>query len=230
MQRFVIGNWKSYKSLSDARAWLAEFAEVYQPSMDTTVIIAPSFVCLDGLAADLHSLRLENVVLAAQDVSPFPKGAYTGAVAADMIKGLARYAIVGHAERIRYFHETPQDVVSKVNEAAEAGLIPIVCIAAPSDLTQLRALQDCDCDRLLIAYCPSEVLTLRVAAAPQAVAKAVAEIRHKGFVWPVVYGGAVDSGNASQYMGLAGVFGLFVGSASLEAASFAAICRAVAGG
>jgi len=57
------------------------------------VVIAPSFICLAQLAVHVKELGLVRVSLAAQDVSPFPKGGYTGAIAADMVRGLADYVM-----------------------------------------------------------------------------------------------------------------------------------------
>jgi triosephosphate isomerase (TIM) len=225
MQRFVIGNWKSYKSLADARLWLDEFAVLYRPVSGLSVIIAPSFICLDGLAAALRESALPNVFLAAQDISPFPKGAYTGAVAADMVKGMVDYVIIGHSERRRYFHETHQDIVNKVSEAVDAGLAPIVCIDKPEELLQLGALQDMDCEKMIIAYGPVDALNFRIPESPNQVGKAAGLIARMGPARPIVYGGAVAVENARQYAAIAGISGLFIGTASLEASSLAAICK-----
>lgn len=88
MKRFVIGNWKCHKTLADARSWFEEFARLYLPIPEVSVILAPSFVCMESISEYVRRLNLKDVFLAAQDISPFPKGAYTGAVAADMVKGM----------------------------------------------------------------------------------------------------------------------------------------------
>ncbi len=115
MIRYVIGNWKCHKDRQMARDWFDEFARIYRPVDDVEIIISPTFVCLEGIAEYLRKLGLKNVSLAAQDVSSFPKGAYTGAVAADMIKEMVDYVIIGHSDRRRYFHETSHDVANKFN-------------------------------------------------------------------------------------------------------------------
>jgi len=226
MQRFLIGNWKSYKSLADAGKWLDEFAALYQPVTGLSVVIAPSFVCLDGLAGYLRELALPNVFLAAQDISPFPKGAYTGAVAADMVKGMVDYVIIGHSERRRYFHETAQDIVNKVHETEDAGFVPIVCIDKPEELMQLEAIRDMDCENMIIAYSPVDALNFRIPESPKEVGKAAGLIAERRLTKTIVYGGSIDVENARQYVNIAGISGLFVGTASLQASSFAAICNA----
>jgi triosephosphate isomerase len=231
MSRFVIGNWKSYKSLADATKWLEEFATLYRPVPGLSVIIAPSFIYLAGFADALRRSNLSDVSLAVQDISPFPKGAYTGAVAADMVKGMAEYVIIGHSERRRYFHETMQDIINKVQETIDAGLVPIVCIDKPEELLQLKAaLQDMDSDseKMIIAFSPVDALNFRIPQSPEEIVKAASEIARMEPARPIVYGGAVDVENARQYAALEGISGLFVGTASLEAASFAAICKGFA--
>ncbi len=138
----------------EARAWFGEFARLYRPQPDLEVIIAPSFICIEPLSRLVPALDLEHVSLAAQDISPFPLGSYTGAVAADMVKDMVDYVIIGHSERRRYFHETSQDTGNKLSEAADAGLIPIVCIDSPYTMSQLMALNDVDCPEMVIAYGP----------------------------------------------------------------------------
>ncbi|MBU3983232.1 MAG: triose-phosphate isomerase, partial [Proteobacteria bacterium] len=88
VKKYVIGNWKCNKGATEAKSWFSEFARRYRPVEGLTVIVAPSFICLQSLSQYVYALGLENVSLAAQDISPFPKGSYTGAVAADMVKDM----------------------------------------------------------------------------------------------------------------------------------------------
>jgi triosephosphate isomerase (TIM) len=228
MKRFVIGNWKCHKTLADARVWFDTFAGMYEPVADVWVILAPSFVSVDGISEYVRGLGLQGVSLAVQDISPFPQGAYTGAVAADMVKGMVEYVIVGHSDRKRYFHETNQDVVNKVHEVADAGLTPLVCVDEPNLISQLSPLNDIDCEKMIIAYSPVDALNFRIPQSPENVVKVAGEIAQILPHRPIVYGGSINPENARQYARLPGIAGLFVGAESLEAASFAAICKVMA--
>lgn len=228
MQRFVIGNWKCHKSTTDGQSWLDRFGGLYRSHPEVEVILAPSIISLENIALHLSTLQLANVSLAAQDVSPFPKGSYTGAVAADMIRSSASYVIIGHSERDRYFRETGQDVANKITEAADSGLIPIVCVEETTYVPRLSTLVDIECERALVAYTPVDALNFNIAESPEKVAETVGRIHSKFPLWPVVYGGALGDENVENYLRLEELAGVFLGSASLEVDVFAGICNRAA--
>jgi triosephosphate isomerase len=227
MTRYVLANWKSHKTMAEAESWLARFSQLYQPDPQVQVILAPAFVFLAPMRQLLQKQGPPPLALAVQDLSPFPLGAYTGAVAAEMVRGLAEYALVGHAERRRYFHETNQDVANKVSEAAATGIRPIVCVDRPYARAQLAALNETETAELLIGYGPVEAIGIAVAQSPEKAAGAIREISDIIPDRPILYGGSVTAANAGIYMKLAGVRGLMVGTGSLDAEEFAEICRIV---
>ena len=225
--KYIIGNWKSNKSLKSAQKWFAKFADLYKPADGLEVIVAPPFICLCSLSEYVQSLGLKNVSLAAQDVSPFPKGSYTGAVAADMVREMVDYVIIGHSERRRYFRETSQDTANKMAETVAAGLKPIVCIDQPYAMSQLTALNDIDCQELLIAYGPTEATMVRIPEQVERVAEAARFISQIQANRPVLYGGSLMVENVDEYVTIPELSGLFVGQSSLDAESFATICNKV---
>lgn len=227
-RRLVVANWKSHKTADEARSWLDAFASGYVASPDLEIVIAPTVLCLESVARHLTELQLAGVSLAAQDVSPFPRGGYTGAVAADMLKGLADYVIVGHSDRRRYFHESVVDVTNKVTEVIDAGLRPIVCVDRPYAVSQLSSLADLDTGRTLVAYSPVDALSFRIPESPDTVCEAAEAIAN---VFPgraIIYGGSLTAENSGDYLRLACLAGIFVGSASLDPQSFLSICRQAA--
>ena len=227
MKKFVVGNWKSNKDKAAGQKWFSEFAGMYRPVDGLEVIVAPTFICLNSLSEYVKELGIRNLSLAAQDVSPFPKGSYTGAVAADMLRGMVDYVIIGHSERRRYFHETSQDTANKMAETVDAGLKPIVCIDQPYAMSQLTALNDIDCDELLIAYGPKDAIIARIPERPERVVEAARFISQIQIKRPVLYGGSLMIENIGEYVSLPELSGVFVGESSLDAESFAMICNKV---
>jgi len=223
--RYVVGNWKSHKSLDSGRDWIDAFAKHYQPNTDLQVIVAPPMLLLAQLADYADSLNVSGLSFAAQDVSSFPQGGYTGAVAADMLKGIAAYTIAGHSERRRYFHETSQDVTNKVSEAVDAGIKPIVCVDQSYAMSQLTALNDLDCEDLIIAYSPVDAMSYREPQLPEKVEEVATFISQIYPNQPIIYGGAVNRDSAHLYKDITPLPGLFIGSASLDPEEFAAICQ-----
>ncbi len=223
-RRFAVANWKCHKNLDEAQKWFDDFAAAYQPNPNLTVIIAPPIMYLERAANFIKEFALPSVHLAAQDVSPFPRGSYTGAVAADMLKGLADYVIVGQRERRRYFHETSQDVANKVLETVDAGLIPIICVDSSYAQSQLAVLNDLDTRKVIISYEP-ETADFNIPQKADKIGEFVSYISeiHPGF--PLLYGSEVQMDELTKYTDIDGVAGLMAGSSSLDPKQFAEICR-----
>jgi triosephosphate isomerase len=223
----VIGNWKCNKTIDQARSWIDQFRRGYTPVAGVEVVLAPPLILLAQIGDYLEQAEMVQFSLAAQDISPFPLGSYTGATAADMVKTICRYVIVGHWERRNYFHETPLDVVNKVSEAADASLIPIICVDETNAMSQLTALGDIDCDKLIIGYTPVDGASYREPQSPEKIAEVAGYISQVYPTRPIIYGGGIDSRNHERYLSMDGVSGLFLGAASLQPDSFLQIVEAL---
>ena len=71
----------------------------------------------------------ENILLAAQNCSVNPQGAFTGEVTADQLADLGiNWVILGHSERRSLYNESSEEVAKKVKIALEKGLNVILCI------------------------------------------------------------------------------------------------------
>src|SRR5256714_6265717 len=123
----IAGNWKMYKAASDSVATAVALKPLVANANHCEVIIAPVFTSLKGVADRLEG---SNIKVAAQNcATERSEGAFTGEVAAFMIKDAGcSHVIVGHSERRQYFLETDQIVSKKAQAALEAGLIAIVCV------------------------------------------------------------------------------------------------------
>lgn len=219
MPKLIIANWKSNKTTALTEEWLAGFsAEI---SDQTTVVLAPPTSLLSLVAAKLPT----GTKLAAQDVSSFPMGSYTGAVNAQQLKSLgAEYVIVGHSERRRYFHETPQDVAAKIEQATANNLIPVLCLDEDYIEEQAAALESKDIPKLVIAYEPLAAIGSGNNAPADQVTAIIAKIRQVYGQVPVIYGGSVDERSVKEYLLISD--GVLVGSASLDPEQFSKIVSA----
>src|SRR5437762_4049425 len=123
---FIAGNWKMFKTVHEAVAFVKELRSVVKGVSDVEIVVAPSFTALHAVA---EATRNSNIGVAAQNLYWEREGAFTGEIAPGMIvEAGATYAIVGHSERRRLFGETDTIVNRKAMAAMTAGLTPIVCI------------------------------------------------------------------------------------------------------
>jgi triosephosphate isomerase (TIM) len=193
-----------------------------------------------------------NYYAAAQNCYHKQSGAYTGEVSADMLQSIAvQYCIVGHSERREYFSESNQVLAEKVDRCLESGITPVFCCGEPLPIReagtqnsyveqQLReSLFHLDSDKLstiIIAYEPIWAIgTGKTATAAQAQEmhahlRSVLQAQYGTEVAdqvPILYGGSVKANNAAELFASPDVDGGLVGGASLVAADFIEIIKAL---
>jgi triosephosphate isomerase (TIM) len=226
----IAGNWKMHKGPEETRAFFAAF----EPPDGVDVVLCPPFL---SLAAALESGRK----VFAQNVHWEPQGAYTGEVAAEMLRELGvDGAIVGHSERRQYFDESDETVARRARTALDAGLGVIACVgetleqreSGDTELVlkiQVEALAFAVGERpnFAVAYEPVWAIGTGRTATPEQAAEAHAFVKSIVDV-PVLYGGSVKPDNAEELLSQGDVDGALVGGASLDPDSFASICRIAA--
>lgn len=120
-RKVVAGNWKMNLNYNEA---LSLFNSVNTISAkDVEIIVAPASIYLAEF-----SKCSGRVKLAAQNVSNFKSGAYTGEISAQMLNSLnVEYCIIGHSERRSYYNETDQLINQKLHLLLENNISPIFC-------------------------------------------------------------------------------------------------------
>lgn len=209
---FIIANWKSYKTEKEAKQWLEVFKKHQESLANKTIILLAPYTCLPMLKKEIDEANLP-LLLGAQNVSPFPQGAYTGEINAVQLKELVSFVLVGHSERHRYFSETDEMIAQKAKAAKDVGLRVILCIQdAKSSVPE-------GID--IVAYEPISAIGTGKSDTPENAAAVIREVKQQGIRYGV-YGGSVTGKNVASFT-QNGSDGVLVGSASLDAESFLAI-------
>ena len=109
--KVVAGNWKMNMNYKEASALFNSLNN--RLINDVEVILCPPSIYLSEF-----SNKLKNVKLAAQNVSSFISGAYTGEVSAQMLKNIGvDYCLIGHSERRALFNETNEVINTKIHSS-----------------------------------------------------------------------------------------------------------------
>ncbi|MDD2465159.1 MAG: triose-phosphate isomerase [Desulfobulbus sp.] len=219
MKKMILANWKANLSPDRAMLWLETFRQVYKPRLDLEVILAVPVFYLERVAQ--QTSRLPGLALAAQNVSSYPQGSYTGATPAAWLRSVATYTLIGHRERRRYFHETVQDVARQTYESLNEDLQPIVCIDHDLLIPQTAAMAAEELEKIIWAYTPDTPRTFEMARSTGDIAEFLPKIAQKTDNRPVLYGGGVTIDNGGTLWQVPGLSGLMLGKGSLDGAAFA---------
>ncbi len=243
----IAGNWKMNKTVAEAVDLVNDLKLSLAPIKEVDIVVCPPYTALSEVS---KAMIQSNLRLGAQNMSEQNSGAFTGEIAAGMLKEFSvRYVILGHSERRQYQKESDELIAKKALAAHLASLKPIICVGellAEREAglmeqvleTQVRGslagLSKEQMEETILAYEPVWAIgTGRTATAAQA-QEAHAFIRGllvKMFDENVArrvriqYGGSVKGANARELMSQPDVDGALVGGASLEARSFADIIK-----
>src|SRR5206468_2655519 len=238
-KRILAANWKMHKTHLEAIQAVQKLSYLVD-GHDTDrveVVIAPSFTALRSVQTLIEADKL-SFGLAAQNVHPENKGAFTGEVSPPMLAALkCDYVIVGHSERRQLFHEDDLLVNKKVRAVFGHGMTPILCVGesleerdaggTESKVAQQvrRAFDGVDAATarsVVIAYEPVWAIGTGRTAEPGDAGRVVELIRGtlaskydevlaRGI--RVQYGGSVKPGNIREFMAHPEIDGALVGGA-----------------
>lgn len=214
------------------------------------VIFAVPFPYL--IMANEKTNGLKNYHVAAQNCYNKTSGAYTGEVSVGMLKSISvKHCIIGHSERREYFGESNLMLSEKLDLLLGAEMTPIFCCGEPLSVReagtqnefvekQLREslfhLSGEDLKKVIIAYEPiwaigtGKTATTEQAQEIHAYLRSVLAKQYGQDVADeisILYGGSVKANNAKEIFACADVDGGLVGGASLVAADFIEIIKAL---
>lgn len=242
---FIAANWKMNKTVREALDFVNRLKPLVAGIGDRQVVIAPPFPALYAVGT---ALRDSAIGLAAQNLSAYREGAYTGEVSARMVADAGcTHVIVGHSERRTLFGENNETVGAKLRLAFEFGLRPIFCIGETLqereagrtfDIIEkqikegLNQISASDIANLIVAYEPVWAIGTGKTAAPEQAQKVHDFIRELMIInygkeavgrIPIIYGGSVNADNIGNLMARQNINGALVGGASLDVDTFGQI-------
>jgi triosephosphate isomerase (TIM) len=214
---------------------------------EVDLVVCPPFTALSEVSKEVLD---SNIRLGAQNMSEHVSGAYTGEIAAQMLKEFSvRYVILGHSERRQFQKESDELIARKAQAAHAASIKPIVCVGETLEEREgaqtetvverqvrgsLAGLTKDQMEETILAYEPVWAIgTGRNATSAQAqevhafIRRLLAAMFDEAVAKRVriQYGGSVKPGNARELMGQPDVDGALVGGASLEVRSFSDIVK-----
>ncbi len=200
-------------------------AKITKKKDEDQVYIFPPATALDTYEGDF--------TVGAQNAYPTLNGAYTGEIGMEQLEEFGiRTILIGHSERREHLGESQDKVAQKFSFFKEQGYEILYCIGEPLEirekgdeavmeylLAQFDGI-DISYEKLIIAYEPIWAIGTGRSATVEEIAsthKALKQTVQK----PLLYGGSVKTANIKEITDIRGVDGVLVGSASLDAESFA---------
>jgi len=196
--------------------------------LDDKVYIFPPATALDSYEGDL--------TIGAQNAYPAYNGAYTGEIGLEQLDEFdIKTLLIGHSERREYMAETQEKVAAKFAFFQEQGFEIIYCIGEPLEIREkgfesvMKYLLeqfdgiDISYENLIVAYEPIWAIGTGRSATVEEISTTHRALKKAINEKPLLYGGSAKPANIKEITGIAGVDGVLVGSASLDAESFSKI-------
>jgi len=243
----IAGNWKMNKTVAEALDLVNGLKRELASVKEVDIVVCPPFTALSEVS---KAILDSNIRIGAQNMSENGYGAFTGEIAAGMLKEFSvRFVILGHSERRQDQKESDALIARKALAAHAGALKPIVCIGETPEERQggrmeqvletqvrgsLAGLSHDQMEETVLAYEPVWAIGTGQTATTAQAQEAHAFIR--GVLVSlfgeavarrvrIQYGGSVKPGNARELMSQSDVDGALVGGASLEVRSFADIIK-----
>jgi triosephosphate isomerase len=244
--KLIAGNWKMNGNLQSAID-LVEGIMAGDPGKARLAVCPPAVYLMKvgGMLAQ------SEIALGAQNVCDRESGAFTGEIAASMLKECGcSYAIVGHSERRALYGESDELIAARFAMALQAGITPILCLGETLDeredgVTEAVVARQIDSAinvsgiegiaQAVIAYEPVWAIGTGKVASPEQAQAVHAFIRDRlaqldsevAQQVQILYGGSMNPANAAELLSQSDIDGGLIGGAALKANDFLAIAQAV---
>jgi triosephosphate isomerase len=248
MRRILVaGNWKLNGSLQSNQELIEGLLGGITEVKNADVAVCPPYAYIPQVA---NLLTSSPVTWGAQNCSQYDSGAYTGEVAASMLKEFGcEYIILGHSERRSIYNESNELIAEKFIAVKNSGITPILCVGELLEERQAGNTENVvgqqldtvlkkagieQFDNAVIAYEPVWAIGTGVTATPEQAQEVHEFIRRRlaqenasiAEKIQILYGGSVKPENAAELFAKPDIDGGLIGGASLKAESFLGICKA----
>ena len=250
-KQIAAANWKMNLTLEKGEQLLTDILNAKISLSDNQLaIFAVPFPYLISTKNRMEGTT--NYFAAAQNCYNKKSGAFTGEVSAEIIQSIGiKYCVIGHSERREYFNESNQTLAEKLNLCLENNITPIFCCGEPLEIREAQTqnsfvekqlseslfhLNAEQLQKIVIAYEPIWAIGTGKTATTEQAQEIHAHVRSvlaKQYANDVansisiLYGGSVKANNAKELFASPDVDGGLVGGASLIAADFIEIIKAL---
>ncbi|MDD3858791.1 MAG: triose-phosphate isomerase [Bacteroidales bacterium] len=249
-KKIIAGNWKMNTTPDegeDLALKINSFLKDYKLDSNCRVIIGVPFTHLDRI---VNKIDKSKIAVAAQNCSQFDSGAYTGEISVKMIKNLgAKYVIIGHSERRQYFSENNEIIALKLRQCYFNNISPVYCcgetlnerdsnrhfeVVKAQIMESFKDVCESEILNTIIAYEPVWAIgTGRTATPSQAqemhnyIRSIISGLYNQNVAdqISILYGGSVNSANASELFKCNDIDGGLIGGASLKSDDFINIIK-----
>jgi len=245
MRRTLIaGNWKMNGSLASIEELINGIKDGLADVTNADMAVCPPAVYISTVN---NMIGDANIGLGSQNVCDQESGAFTGELAASMLKEFnCGYAIIGHSERRSIYGESDELIAKRFAMAVKSGITPLFCIGETLEERESGIMEDVVSRQIdavidtqgidaigqcVIAYEPVWAIGTGVTASPEQAQAAHAFIRAKLAALStevaekvqILYGGSMNAGNAAELLSQPDIDGGLIGGAALKAADLLAI-------
>ena len=219
-------NFKTNHTRQSTKNYIDELNEKLRAKKPEDVVyIFPPATALDDYEGDF--------TLGTQNAYPAHNGAFTGEIGVEQLDEFGiKTILIGHSERREYMLESQEQVAQKFAFFQEQDFEIIYCIGEPLAirekgfesvmqylLAQFEGI-DITYDKLTVAYEPIWAIGTGRSATVEEISTTHRALKKAINDKPLLYGGSAKPANIKEITSIAGVDGVLVGSASLDAESF----------
>ena len=226
--KYLICNLKAHKTHDEIIKYKEQISNIDTKNIE--LILAPSNIYLSLFKDNNYSLCTQNIDLC-------ESFNLTGDTSILQLKSLnVKYAIIGHYERQKYYHENEHHIISKVKNALKNNLKVIYCIGETYEEMAMKVhykvleraiarilnnIDSNDFKNIIIAYEPTYMIGGETDLNINQIKENIDFIKnlidnyyHEDI--KVVYGGNINSSNIKKFNSIPSLDGFIIGSSSLN--------------